>query len=563
MNKQAILHIQDSSYCFPVSQNEMVLRVRTACDDIDFVKIVYESKYVIGRSQKSADMEKAYSDGVFDWYEITLKLDDTRLAYVFKIGAGDESFWFSEDGLAETYDFKLGYYNFFQYPYINEADIVRPVEWMKNAVFYQIFVERFNRGIADKDDSYINMRWGDKPTPTSFAGGDIPGITAKLDYLKELGISALYLTPVFKSISNHKYDISDYYEVDPAFGSNHDLKTMVEECHKRGIRVVLDAVFNHVSERLAQFRDVKEKGRNSEFFDWFVIYGDSVDLKNCNYETFADCRYMPKLNTSNKCVQDFLTGIAVHYITEYDIDGWRLDVSDEISQDYWRTFRRAVKAAKSDAVIIGENWHDAYRNLRGDQYDSIMNYAFTKAALDYFANGSKDALATARKLNELLIRNKDGVNRMMLNLLDSHDTHRFFTCVNENRAVVKEALAMLFFYMGTPCIYYGTEILMPGGYDPDCRRCMDWDKVLPGRGYDDVIELIRDLAAFRHDERVDEGVYRIGSEQNVLRITSAVDPGLKYALYINHSAQKKCIDGIAIGPEGFVITKNGGVLIHE
>lgn len=562
MNIHAIYHLQDSPYCFPISSDEMVIRLRTAADDIDKVTIVYENKYVIGETQQSRVMTKAYKGSLFDWYEITLKLQDTRLAYVFLIESGDETYYFSEDGITKDYDFSLGYYNFFQYPYINEADIVRPVEWMKHAVFYQIFVDRFDRGIADKDDSYINISWGDIPTPKSFAGGDIPGITRNLDYLCGLGISALYLTPVFKSISNHKYDISDYYTVDPMFGTNQDLKELVKECHKRGIMVVLDAVFNHVSERFPAFCDVKEKGRHSEYFDWFVIYGDKINTEECNYETFAACRYMPKLNTSNPAVRDYLTDIAVHYITEYDIDGWRLDVSDEISQEFWRYFRNAVKRAKKDAVIIGENWHDAYRNLRGDQYDSIMNYAFTKAMLDFFADEGTDVGKTAEKLNELIVRNKDGVNRMMLNLLDSHDTHRFFTRIGENRNLMKQALATLFFFIGTPCIYYGTEILMPGVHDPDCRRCMDWGKTLPEAGCDDIIMLIRELAGFRKNESVDEGTYRVTSEGNML-IVKSIYKDTEYALYVNRSSEGSSSEGMMIGPDGFAITKNKGVIIHE
>lgn len=577
MNKEAVLHIQDSPYCFPVERDEMVIRLRTARNDIDRVCLIYESKYVIWQSQRTVDMQKAYSDELFDWYEIRLKLTDTRLAYVFRLESGSEAYYFSEDGLSKTYDFRLGYYNFFQYPYINEADIVRPVEWMKKAVFYQIFVDRFNRGIEDKDDSYVNMRPGDVPRPQSFAGGDIPGIIQKLDYLKELGITALYLTPVFKSISNHKYDISDYYQVDPQFGTNEDLKLLVKECHNRGMKIVLDAVFNHVSDRCEMFRDVIKYGKKSRYFDWFVIYGDEVDTRKCNYETFASCDYMPKLNTSNPEVQVFLQKVAVYYVSEYDTDGWRLDVADEISQDFWRSFRKSVKAAKPNAVIIAEDWHDAYRNLRGDQYDSIMNYAFTKTALDYFAYETSNAELVSQKLSQLAMRNKEGVNRMMLNLLDSHDTDRFYTMVGERREVAKLALAMLFFYQGTPCIYYGTEILLPGGHDPGCRRCMMWRDTEPGAGFDDIIELIRTLARFRREANVNEGVFRFEAKDNVLIIRSIpagefeIGEGFishdnytdTYALYINHNTSERCVDGVILNAEGFAVTHNGKVIITE
>ena len=222
--------------------------------------------------------------------------------------------------------------------------------------------------------------------------------------------------------------------------------------------------------------DVLKNGKKSKYFDWFIIHGDTVDQKEVNYECFSICNYMPKWNTSNPEVQDFLISIAVHWIRQYHIDGWRLDVSDEVSHHFWRRFRQAVKAANPDCAIIGENWHNANAYLQGDQYDSIMNYAFTKACLDFFAFDALDSQGFAEKLSELLMRNTDTVNNMMMNLLDSHDTHRFFTQVGENKTKLESALAVLYLFVGAPCIYYGTEIAMPGGYDPDCRRTMDWEQ---------------------------------------------------------------------------------------
>ena len=511
-------HIVDSSYCFPVSEKEIVLRLRTARDDMKSVQVIYESKYIFGTKQQKALMTKEYTSELYDYYRICLKLKDTRLAYVFLVNDGEKSYFFSEDGITDTYDYTLGYYNFFQYPYINQADIMEQVAWMKDAIFYQIFVDRFHRGDTTKDTSYINCSWGDIPTPKTFAGGDLKGITQKLDYIKATGCNAIYLTPVFQSISNHKYDISDYYRVDEHFGSNEDLRELVQEAHKRGMRLVMDAVFNHCSDRMMQFQDVLENGRKSSYYNWFFINGDKPDQKSMNYETFAACEYMPKLNTSNMEVQKFLMDIGCYYIQEYDIDGWRLDVSDEVSHDFWRNFRKAIKGCKKDAVIIGENWHDAYSNLRGDQYDSIMNYAFTKASLDYFARETFDAQRLAWKLNDLLMRNSDTVNSMMLNLLDSHDTHRFFSEVGESRFKMKAALCLLYLFPGTPCIFYGTEILMPGGYDPDCRRCMDWEKADIYGEFSDIYELLNRLSILRKRYIMAEGKVRIYALDDVFHL---------------------------------------------
>lgn len=510
MNEQAILHIPESGYCYAKNERCLVLRLRVDRRDfIDRVEVIYECKYRYQENQEHILMEKKYEDRLFAYYECAIELSDVRTAYVFRIWQKEDAWYFSEDGLTKKYDFSLGYFNFFQLPYINEADLHREVEWMRQAVFYQVFVDRFCRGISEKDDSYINLKWGDKPLPKSFAGGDIPGITEKLSYIKELGANTLYLTPVFTSISNHKYDISDYYTVDRQFGTNEDLKELIGQAHARGMRIVLDAVFNHCSDRLAQFQDVLQKGKESAYFDWFVIQGEKPDQEAVNYEVFSFCNYMPKLNTSNPEVQNFLADIAVYWIKEYDIDGWRLDVSDEVSHDFWRLFRKRVKAAKADCVIIGENWHNANSFLRGDQYDSIMNYAFTKACMDYYAFGAFTAEQFAWKLNELLMRNTGTVNRMMLNLLDTHDTDRFYSIVGKNKNRLLSALAVLSMFEGAPCIYYGTEILTEGGYDPDNRRCFDWDESHWDRM---VREQIKKLLALRQYESIQCGEIRIGAE---------------------------------------------------
>ena len=293
---------------------------------------------------------------------------------------------------------------------------------------------------------------------------------------------------------------------------------------------------------MKEFQDVMEKGRQSSYYNWFFIEGDKPDPQKGNYEMFASCEYMPKLNTSNPEVQKFLNDIGCHYIQEYDIDGWRLDVSDEVSHDFWRSFRKAIKGCKKDAVIIGENWHDAYSNLRGDQYDSIMNYAFTKACLDFFVKETIDAQGLAWKLNDLLMRNSDTVNSMMLNLLDSHDTHRFFSEVGENRFKMKAALCLLYLFPGTPCIFYGTEILTPGGYDPDCRRCMDWEKANIYGEYADIYELLNRLAMIRKKYIMAKGQVRISAEDGVFQLeNSSIENTV--ILRINTTEKEICIKG--------------------
>lgn len=492
MNEFAIEHLPESRYCFAENKNTITIRLRISKFDLpEKIEVIYGGKYDYATVRCTSRMERYCEDRLFAYYTSTICLKDVRLVYIFAITEKGKTLYFSEDGLTDYYDYTLNYYNCFQLAYINEVDIMKPIDWMNTATFYQIFVERFNIGNSKKDRSYINLRWGDKPNPKSFAGGDIKGITEKLQYINNLGINALYLTPVFSSVSNHKYDISDYYNIDKNFGCKEDLKELIEKAHAMDMKVVLDGVFNHCSEHISQFQDVLKNGRKSSYYDWFIITND-VPLE---YECFASCTYMPKFNTSNPEVCDYLIDIATYWIKEYDIDGWRLDVADEISHDFWRRFRKAVKSIKPDCVLIGENWHDASIYLHGDQYDSIMNYAFTKACLDFYAFKHFTPKQFTEKLNELLMRNSNIANALLLNLLDSHDTHRFITQVGDEDKLLN-AIALLYFFVGVPCIYYGTEIALQGYHDPDSRRTFDWNKVNENTK---LMQLIKFLGGLRKD----------------------------------------------------------------
>ena len=518
MNRHALLHIPESRFCFPLSKEEVVIRLRTAKEDADAglkVKIIYGVKYDYQKERFTAEVPLKYEDELYAFYEVKLNIKDVRFVYIFELEEKGKKYFFSEDGLTKDYNYDECFYNFFQLPYINENDVMPMVDWMPGTVFYQIFVDRFCIGDENKDMSYIDMKWGDKPTPKNHAGGDLKGIIKRLDYLKDLGISGIYLTPIFESESNHKYNIIDYKKIDPQFGTTEDLVKLVDEAHKRGIKIVLDAVFNHCSDKMAEFQDVVKKGKDSEFYDWFIIDGEKLDLKKRNFECFAHCEYMPKLNTAVPGVQHFLLDIATYWIDVADIDGWRLDVADEVSHDFWRQFRKAVKAKKSDAVIIGENWHDAYPALMGEQQDSIMNYAYTKICLDYFAKGRCDENKTVQHLNSILMRNMEQVNYMMLNLLDSHDTLRFYTEIGKDKKKLETALALTMFFPGTPCIYYGTEIAMEGGYDPDCRRCFDWDK----SHWDmELMDKIKSLVALKKNPVLQWGDVSIKEADGAIRI---------------------------------------------
>lgn len=514
MNKAAVLHLSESFMASAKSEDILNIRIRTDKEDMLDISLLYTYKFDEPRKWEEIQMEKTFEDEIFSYYEVDLKVIDKRIAYIFRIKEGNATYYLCESGIYKNYDFENFYFTSFHMPYINEADLFKPVEWMKDALFYQIFPERFRRGDFSKSDFYINQKWEDLPRPDSFAGGDLKGIIEKLDHIKSLGVKALYLTPIFKSPTNHKYDIMDYFEIDPQFGDKKDFKTLVEKAHEMGIRIVLDAVFNHMSHKNPIFVDAREKGKNSKYYDWFFIEGDEVDIERINYETFAHVYNMPKLKTSNKNVQEYLIKIGKYWIEEFDIDGWRLDVSDEVSHDFWKRFRKEIKASKKDAVIIGENWHNAESFLRGDEFDSVMNYAFTNTALDYFKE-KIDAEKASDDLNMVMMRNKDAANRMMLNFLDTHDTPRFITEIKGDRDKFLAALAMSTVYMGANSIYYGTEIALEGGKDPDCRRAFPWERLDQEKSF---TEKIKEILGVKNHPAVKNGSIKIYSEKNILRI---------------------------------------------
>lgn len=519
MNIQAIYHRPESNYCFATDHKTIVLRIRFAKgEQICKLSVLYNTKYHIAQQQFRQELELIASDAQFDYYGTTLCLDDPRLAYVFYFENNDKSYYFCEDGLVCTYNFNLAYFNSFQFAYINDDDVMQNVEWLNNAVFYQIFVDRFCK--TDTAKSKINAKWDELPTPTSFFGGNLDGITENLDYIKGLGATALYLTPIFKSNSNHKYDTIDFYCIDESFGDKESLKKMVTNAHDKGLKVVLDAVFNHVSRDFEQFKDVIKYGKKSKYFDWFVIDGEKVEQNPPNYACFGDCEYMPKLNTCNKDVQNYLIGVMVYWMKECDVDGWRLDVSDEVSHGFWRKAREAVKAQKSNAALIGENWHNSESFLRGDQFDSIMNYALTKRMIDFWVDESIDGKQLAEQLNSLYMRYSDVTNNMMFNLLDSHDTARFYTQIKKNSNRLLCAIATLIFLPGSFNLYYGTDILLEGEYDPDCRRTFDFSRL-----EDEEIKRfqtsLKELLALKRQPAIKSGKLKIFSQNEALVIERA------------------------------------------
>ncbi len=372
--------------------------------------------------------------------------------------------------------------------------------WVKDAVFYQIFPDRFCRSARYKAVGKF-VDWDTLPTRENMFGGNLAGICEKLEYIASLGVNAIYLCPIFKSNSNHRYHTVDYFEIDPVLGTLKDFDKLVKNAHKLGLRVILDGVFNHCSRGFFQFNSLMELGKNSPYVDWFHVHGWPLHAYSGkpNYDCWWGYPALPKFNTDNPDVRDYLFSVGEYWMKR-GIDGWRLDVPNEIDDDsFWQEFRRRIKAINPDAYIVGEIWDEPSRWLQGDQFDGVMNYQFRKAVLAYlFDEKPIDVAEFAKRLQDAFPEGRFGVP---MNLLGSHDTIRLASLPCSNLQRVKLALALLFFLPGAPCIYYGEEIGMLGGKDPDNRRAFPWDK-FPEMQKAPVYDYIKSLIALRNKERV-------------------------------------------------------------
>jgi len=367
-------------------------------------------------------------------------------------------------------------------------------DWVKHAVFYQIFPDRFASSSRVIKPGNLEA-WDATPTTRGFKGGDLMGVVEKLDYLEDLGITAIYFNPIFQSASNHRYHTHDYFQVDPLLGGNAAFDELIKEAHKRNIRVVLDGVFNHASRGFFQFNHILECEEKSPYIDWFHIKGYPLNAygEKINYAAWWDIPGLPKLNTDNSQVRQFIFDVAKYWLNR-GADGWRLDVPFEIDDDdFWREFREVVKTVNPEAYIVGEIPCEAQRWLAGDQFDAVMNYQITQACLGYFGGDQidqvlakgfmgletppkLDAATFATRVVELLNIHPKEFAYAQLNLIDSHDMPRFLSLVKDDPKRLYLAYLFLLTYPGAPCIYYGDEIGTKGGVDPLCRKAFDWNE---------------------------------------------------------------------------------------
>lgn len=368
--------------------------------------------------------------------------------------------------------------------------------WVQDAIFYQIFPDRFANGDLRNDPPNV-QKWGAPPTIWGFQGGDLRGILQHFDYLLGLGINAIYLNPIFAATSNHRYNTSDYYHIDPKLGTLEDFRTLIEAAHHNNVRVILDGVFNHCGRGFFAFVDVLENGGYSAYKDWFHIKHLPLDAYSegdlRNYSGWWDHKSLPKFNTGNPEVRQYIFNVARYWI-EQGADGWRLDVPNEIDDDgFWEEFRRVVKSANRDAYLVGEIWDVNPRWANDSHFDGLINYPI-REALVYLLQGRENLTQFKKRLDGFFtVYAHENIYAMYVPL-GSHDTERIKTLLGNDIAKTKLAYQFQMAFPGAPAIYYGDEIGLEGGKDPDNRRAFPWHE---SDWNQELSQWIRNLIALR------------------------------------------------------------------
>lgn len=436
----------------------LYLRLRVRKHDVAQATLFYRQK---GRTRRVA-MEPFVSDALYTYFRVCVPEGD--IEYWFELRDGRTRLRLPADGT--TFRHHRGE-NRFEVP-----------DWVQDAIFYQIVPDRFyNADPTNDPDSSQPIDFTGRIEGDGFYGGDLQGILKQLDYLRTLGVDTLYLTPVFASVTHHNYDIDDYERVDPELGADEDLRLLAQTLHQHGMRLVLDGVFNHVGIYFFAFQDLLRHQERSPFRDWFIVERFPVAVEwNPNYWAWWNIPYMPKLNHANPLVRRYLLSVVERWTRTLRLDGWRLDVPNEVPNEFWRAFRPVVRRANPDAVIIGEIWDDAGLWLQGDMFDSVMNYVWRGAVLGFVAHGSLTPSQFDQRMAQLQVMYPRQSLYAMYNMLSSHDTPRFRRECGGDLSRVRLGLLLQFTAIGAPAIYYGDEIGMDGGGTPDNRRPMRFER---------------------------------------------------------------------------------------
>lgn len=470
MNTSAIRHLSFYPFVQALARSKVRFFLEAAVDDMTSCELVWWKRSAPEKRQ-IVSMHIIRSNRHMDQWtaEVSFQEETHYIKYGFRLTDQDgKTVWYNAYGF-HTKETPEGSFEILQ---INETDVLRVPDWSQGCIYYQIFPERFAK--SGKIQGHFDT-WDAAPTRDNFLGGNLRGIIDRLPYLNDLGVECIYLNPIFLGDFNHKYATTDYFKIDPMFGTEPDLIELVEKAHVLGIRVILDGVFNHVGIHFAPFMDFMEKGEKSAYRDWFYPKQYPIHINPACYECVGDYPYMPRLNGANAEVRNHVQKVLLYWLEHTHIDGWRFDVADELDRHAITIWREAVKRAYPDALILAETWGDASRLLGADGFDSAMNYLFRDAAIDFFAHGSITADEFKDLLDSMLMHYPEGINLSMYNLLGSHDTARFLTEAKGEIWRLRLAMAFQMLFPGAPAIYYGDELGMTGENDPGCRGGMAWD----------------------------------------------------------------------------------------
>ncbi len=583
MNLAAIYHRTDENYCYPLDEDRILIALKTGYD-VDKVVLYYGDPFshgIAGGNQnwtgEALEINQYESLKYHKLWKAVVKPEFKRCKYYFKIYSGEEVICMMEDDFysQEHMEHTGATGQYFMFPWLNSSDVIKTPAWVKDTVWYQIFPERFANGNPKRNKSCVKP-WKSEPVKyDDWYGGDIEGIIEKLPYLSNLGISGIYLNPIFLAGSNHKYETTDYEVVDPGFGDDEVLRKLVDTAHSMGIKIMLDGVFNHCGFKNPIWLDVVKKGPQSKYYKWFFINKWPFDTKDWftrdgRFYSFAFFGSMPKLNTNNIEVVDYLTKVCKGWISKYDIDGIRFDVGNEVSHSFLKHLNRELKAINPDFYLMGEIWHDSEMWLKGDEYDAVMNYPLVNSVTAFWTNkefSNKDFEYAVNRCYNLYTKQQ---MEAAFNLFDSHDTDRIMNRVNGNIDALYQQMIILFTMAGSPCIYYGTEVGLEGGHDPDCRRCMPWEEIAEGK-YNDRISFFSTLINLRKNTPAFKSMgikylYDIDNEK-VLHYEKEDNDGHKYEIILNCSNEAITYD---ISEEILISNKydNGiifpfGVVIYE
>ena len=466
----AVRHRPDREDIARIGKLVFHFKLRTRHDDVAGCTLLLSNKN--GRSERVA-MTKTDEDPLYDYWTGSASLPSlATVNYAFLLTDGTLTLRYGSDGVEKDTSAPNWFHlNPKQYPLL-----ITP-EWPRSSVFYQIFPDRFANGDASNDGPGVKP-WGSKPTYSNRMGGDLKGVLDHFNYLKDLGINALYFNPIFTARSNHGYDTTDYMHVDPRFGSASLLRKLTVSAHKLGWHVILDGVFNHTGIDFFAFKSLRELGAASPYRNWYTIYKFPIKVADGQktYRAWFGVPWLPKLNLDNPVTREYFLHIATYWIDVTHIDGWRLDAADQVDPSFWVDFRKAVKKADPNAFLVGEIWGDAHAWLQGDEFDSVMNYPWRFATLNFFTFDRSTPTEFAQILKQQQAVYPPAAQAVLFNLLGSHDTERILTLCKGNIKREEQAVLFQMTYPGTPCVYYGDEIGLEGGKDPDDRRCMIWDK---------------------------------------------------------------------------------------